>query len=43
MTYTKPQLVGYSAMAVIQSSHKNGMNNELGVDVRTIPAYEADE
>ena len=45
MTYTRPQLNGYPAIAAIQSgsSFKTGMNIEQGKNVHTIPAYEADE
>jgi hypothetical protein len=45
MMYTKPQLSGYPAIAVIQSggSSKNGMTLEGNPNFHTIPAYEADE
>lgn len=45
MTYRKPQLIGYSAIAVIQAgqTNKNGMKLEPNLSVNTIPAYEADE
>jgi hypothetical protein len=45
MTYRKPQLTGYSAIAAIQSGQtaKNGMKLEPHVSLNTIPAYEADE
>jgi hypothetical protein len=43
MTYTKPQLLGVSAIVAIQSgsSQRNGVNTET--DQKPIPAYEADE
>ena len=45
MTYTKPQLLGYAAIAVIQSggTQKNSMNVEGNPQIHSVPAYEADE
>jgi hypothetical protein len=45
MVYTKPQLVGYSALAVIQDggSAKNDMELESDNQTPSVPAYQADE
>jgi hypothetical protein len=45
MTYTKPQLVGYSAIAVIQSgtTDKRSSVLEPHTMIQSIAAYEADE
>jgi hypothetical protein len=44
MTYTKPILLGYSAIAAIQSiSNKQSSPNEMTTNAFTSPAYEADE
>jgi hypothetical protein len=44
MTYTKPQLLGYKAIAVIQGTSKTQGALEQGSTVlKTQPAYEADE
>jgi hypothetical protein len=45
MVYTKPQLVGYSALAVIQNggSAKNDIELESDNQTPSVPAYQADE
>ncbi len=45
MTYTKPQLNGFSAVSSIQSSstQKIGPHFEPDRQSLTVPAYEADE
>jgi len=45
MTYAKPQLVGYSALAAIQSSGTDKTDPELEPDQihQSVPAYQADE
>jgi hypothetical protein len=44
MKYMKPQLLGYSAIASIQSvSNKQSSSGEPITDRPTVPAYEADE
>ena len=45
MTYTKPQLNGYSALAVVQSGNQSKASKpfELNTQIFSTPAYEADE
>jgi hypothetical protein len=46
MTYTKPQLIGYSAIAAVQTSGPNAKTTSIlepNQFSHTQPAYEADE
>jgi len=46
MKYSKPQLVGYSALATIQETGPNAKSEgdpEPGMDIASDPAYQADE
>jgi hypothetical protein len=45
MTYTKPKLTGYSAVAVVQSGNQTKAVSPLEPhsSINSAPAYEADE
>jgi len=43
MTYTKPQLLGYSAIALIQSVPDDKQTHDNEPILPTDPAYQADE
>ncbi|MCU1304958.1 MAG: hypothetical protein JWQ87_5242 [Candidatus Sulfotelmatobacter sp.] len=43
MTYMKPQLLGYSALAAIQDGSPDKNNDVTEPRIKTDPAYQADE